>query len=97
MVRLNKEEYIGKKYNISQQNVNKRYHNRLGDRFKNISNSKNRSGFEVTMQRSGHKRYGYFNNIDDAIKIRGKWLDEYEFHPKEWIKNTINKSYKEMS
>lgn len=82
--------------NTSQQNVNKRTHNKLGSSFKNISNSKGRSGFEVTMQRLGHKRYEYFNNIDDAIKIRDKWLNEYNSNPKEWIKNTINNTYKEM-
>ena len=64
--------------------------------FKNISNKKGSNGFEVKMQRSGCKRYGYFDNIDDAVKIRNKWLDEYKSHPKEWIKNTMNENYKEM-
>lgn len=33
-------------------------------------------------------------NLDDAIKIRDRWEDEYKTDPEKWVFNTNNKQYK---
>lgn len=78
--------------NASQQNINKRYNNKLGHNFKNIA--KCRWGYEVRIIRQGNKRYAYLKSLSDAEELRNRWVKEYDNDSNRWIKRTINNDYK---
>lgn len=77
----------------SQQNINKRYNNKLGAEYKNIFKSKN--GYEVRVVRLKTKRYAYLYNLEDALRLRDLWVEEYNENPEKWLERTNNKKYKE--
>lgn len=77
----------------SQQNINKRYNNKLGVEYKNIFKSKN--GYEVRVVRLKTKRYAYLYNLEDTVKLRDLWIEEYDKNPEKWLERTNNKKYKE--
>ena len=78
--------------NASQQNINKRYNNKLGEEYKNICKSK--WGYEVRIKRQGNERYAYLKSLSDAVKLRDIWIKEYGNDSSKWIKRTINNDYK---
>lgn len=80
----------------SQQNINKRYSNSMGTKFKNISEGHNgvTKGYEIRVCRNKHRRYAYTKRIEDAIKLRDMWISEYEKNKTLWVERTKNKKYK---
>lgn len=80
----------------SQQNINKRYSNSMGEKFKNISEAYNgvTKGYEIRVCRNKYRRYAYTKRIEDAIKLRDIWISEYEKNKTLWVERTKNKKYK---
>lgn len=52
--------------------------------------------YRVSLTREGKKRRSYFvfKNIEDAIRLRDLWIEEYEKDKEKWIENTITKHYR---
>ena len=80
----------------SQQNINKRYPNSMGAKFKNLSEVHNgvTKGYEIRVCRNKYRRYAYTKRIEDAIKLRDMWISEYEKNKTLWVERTKNKKYK---
>lgn len=82
------QETINKSY--TKHLPNHKYKNSTG--YKCISEKGNR--FYVRVYKKNKCRACYISNIEDAIRIRDKWLLEYSNNPSKWIEETINKTYK---
>lgn len=82
-----------------QDTVTKTYKKHLSDhRYKNSTGykciSKKGNRFYIRIYKRKKCRACYASNIETAIKIRDKWLLEYSNNPKQWVEETINKTYK---
>ena len=55
---------------------------------------RNNNCFEVGMTKEKQRRRATIKTLEDAIKIRDKWLLEYFNNPDKWIEDTVNKTYK---
>lgn len=67
--------------NASQQSVNQRHAiGSLGSEFKNITMGYEgrTKGYEIRIKRDGFRRYAYTKNLEEAVKVRNMWIDEYE-------------------
>lgn len=83
--------------NASQQSVNQRHAiGSLGSEFKNITMGYEgrTKGYEIRIKRDGFRRYAYTKNLEEAVKIRNMWIDEYEKNKTLWVERTKNKKYK---
>ncbi len=81
----------------SQQNINKRYSNKLGSEYRNI-HERIKNGYkyyEIRMKRNGLERMSSCNTLELAVQIRNSWLEEYGKDNAYWTERTKNKIYKE--
>ena len=77
--------------NREEQNINQRLR-------KNITGHRNiefsHGGYYVKIVRGGVRRCSISHKyINDALKLRDLWLEEYKNNKEEYINNTINKNY----
>lgn len=64
----------------SEQAINKRQITQ----YKNIHKRKDRNRYIVTMKRNGYIRHKNTKTLQEAIKIRDTWLEEYKNNPNNW-------------
>lgn len=85
--------------NSYQQNLNKRYaHGKLGEGYRHIY-KREKDGYiyyEIRMKRQKTERRASTPSLDIAIKIRDKWVLEYETNIEKWVEETKNKKYSEV-
>ena len=75
---------------ISEQMINRRYKpNKLNEKF--ITERNNH--YRISIKRSEVRRQRTVSTIEEAIKIRDLWLEEYEQDKNEWVINTQNRRY----
>ena len=73
-----------------EQAINRRYKpNKLNEKFITERNDH----YRVDMKRSGVRRQKTVSTIEEAVKIRDLWLEEYEKDKNEWIVNTQGRRY----
>lgn len=73
-----------------EQAINRRYKpNKLNEKF--ITNRSD--SYRIDMKRSGIRRLKTVSTIEEAIKIRDLWLEEYEKDRDEWIKKTKKRGW----
>ena len=82
-----------------QETITKTYKKHLSKhKYKNSTGykciSKKGNKFYIRIYKRKKCRACYASNIDDAIKIRDKWLIEYSNNPDKWIEDTVNNTYK---
>lgn len=77
----------------SEQNINRRYKtNKVGEKY--ISTLQNGKYFLVSIRRDNVRRDSKpLKNIDDAIKLRDLWLQEYDEDKNKWKEDTEIKNY----
>ena len=74
----------------SEQMINRRYEpNKLNEKFI----TKRSDSYRVDIKRNGVRRQRTVSTIEEAIKIRDLWLEEYEQDKNEWVINTQNRRY----
>lgn len=73
-----------------EQAINRRYKpNKLNEKFITERNGH----YRIDMKRSGVRRQKTASTIEEAVKIRDLWLEEYEKDKNEWIVNTQGRRY----
>ena len=63
--------------------------------YRNISMNKNKDKYIVAVcrQLKYTRKSRLVSSINRAIKIRDKWIEDYENNPDKWIEDTISKNY----
>ena len=75
----------------SEQMINRRYKpNKLNEKFITERNGH----YRIDMKRSGVRRQKTVSTVEEAVKIRDLWLEEYEKDKEKWIERTITKHYR---
>jgi|SRR5699024_6790193 len=77
--------------NDTEQVINQRQTKTNSTGEKNISYDSKR--YACRVRRYGKQRVSYFKELEEAIKIRDKWLEEYKKDKDKWIEDTINNEY----
>lgn len=79
----------------SENTINKRH--KLGvSGHKNIvldNKIKTENCYYTMIKRKGKTRTSFYTILEIALKIKEKWLEEYENNPDKWIEDTINNNY----
>ena len=57
-------------------------------------NKRYENGYSVEIIKEKIKRRIVVSSFEEASILRDKWLEEYFNNPEQWIKETINKTYK---